>query len=654
MTFTEDMLQQGRPDALWSGWSLPRRERYFPSPVDWRNQVFYFLLVDRFSDGDEQRRPLLDRSRIASARPDIDGQPWRWDLWSKSGQNRWQGGTLAGVESKLDYLAGLGITALWLSPVFKQRRHLDTFHGYGIQDFLEVDPHFGTREDLVRLVESAHGRGLRVILDIIFNHSGSNWCYPGDGDDCVDKAPYRPFPERHPFGRWRDGEGIPQAAIAGPEDGVWPRELQTPDTYVRAGTGSLGAGDVADPQAEHKRSDFENLRAFHLDSRETLNNLARCYKYWIALTDCDGFRIDTLKHVTLEQGRNFCGSIKEFAFNIGKEDFFLVGEVAGGDTVQDHYLDAIERNLNAALDICELKGSLGAVARGLAPGEDFFNGFTPPERQADDPRRRGMGSHRNLGDRHVSILDDHDHVCGQKRRFSADASSEHQVAAGVALQLLTLGIPCLYYGTEVALPGGPEPQERQWLHGWGSEDRYLREAMFGPDHPRAEGSAGIEGAADTALPGFGPHGTAGRHCFDPDHPAFRRIAGLARLRAAWPVLRFGRQYQRPISLFRGPFAMAGSGELVAWSRILDDEEALCVLNSHGTDPRGGDVLVDADLSPAGSELTVVYNSAESAGLSPGSHPVGSRLTVHPSPGGERFVEIRDLGPSEILVIGNHP
>ena len=70
-----------------------------------------------------------------------------------------------------------------------------------------------------------------------------------------------------------------------------------------------------------------------------LDLLAGCYKYWIALTDCDGFRIDTLKHVTFEQARNFCGTIKEFAANLGKQNFFLVGEVAGGDFAADRYLD---------------------------------------------------------------------------------------------------------------------------------------------------------------------------------------------------------------------------------------------------------------------------------------------------------------------------
>jgi len=115
-----------------------------------------------------------------------------------------------------------------------------------------------------------------------------------------------------------------------------------------AGVGSLGAGDLDEPTAEHKRTDFFTLGDFALSERGVLNHLADCYKYWIALTDCDGFRLDTLKHVSFEEGRNFCGASKEFAANLGKSSFFLVGEVAGGDFPQDRYLDVLGRNLDAA------------------------------------------------------------------------------------------------------------------------------------------------------------------------------------------------------------------------------------------------------------------------------------------------------------------
>jgi glycosidase len=644
------MLAHAAPRGLRSDINFPRRERYHPSPSDWRNEVLYFLLVDRFSDGMEALRPLLDRRDRSAARPSgHDGQPWRWDRWAESGAHRWQGGTLEGVRSKLDYLAGLGVTAIWLSPVFKQRGHLDTFHGYGIQNFLDVDPRFGTRADLVELTEAAHERGLRILLDIVFNHSGFNWLYPGGRA----QPAYRHFPGRYAFGSWlgRRGEET-GSSVVDIEEGVWPTELQDVECYTRAGAGDLGGGSIDDPQAEHKRTDFFSLRNFALDHPGVMSRLVDCYKYWIALTDCDGFRIDTLKHVSLEEGRNFCGAIKEYAANLGKADFFLVGEVAGGDFAADRYLDVLGRNLNAALDIGEMRLMLTDVSKGLTHPLRYFGGF--------DEGNAEMGSHRNLGERHVSILDDHDHVFGAKIRFSSEAAAEEQVAAGVALQLLTLGIPCIYYGTEQSF-AGPEPSERRFLPGWkGGDhaDRYLREAMFGPLHPRRSGLEGLdaEDGTDPTLPGFGPFGTAGAHCFDPDFHTYRRIAALAAVRAAYPVLRVGRQYPRPVSLFDGPFLFRDGGELVAWSRILDDEEALCIVNAHGTERRGGDVLIDATLNAQDRQLTVVANSAQAAaGSAAGiAHPVGSRLAVRRALNGSAFVEIRDMAPSGVLAAVNHP
>ncbi|MGH7313406.1 MAG: alpha-amylase family glycosyl hydrolase [Candidatus Rokuibacteriota bacterium] len=642
MPFSDLQLAQDRPRRLQEV-SLPRRERYHPSPADWRDEVLYFLLPDRFSDGQEGSRSLLDRRDLPAARPALpDGEPWRWDRWAASGADRWQGGTLDGVRSKLDYLAELGVTALWIGPVFKQRGHLDTYHGYGVQDFLDVDPRLGDRRALVDLVADAHRHGLRVILDVIFNHSGANWLYPPDTPGGGLRPQYTPG--RYRFDAWRGPGGDAVPAVQGRDDGVWPEEFQDAERYTRAGRGDLGRGDLDDAGAEHKRSDFEDLRDFHLGAPGTLGDLARSFKYWIALTDCDGFRIDTLKHVTLEEARNFCGAIKEFAANMGKADFFLVGEIAGGDDNQDRYLDVLGRNLNAALDIGEMRLALRQVAKGLASPSIYFDGF--------DAGNAVMGSHRNLGLRHVSILDDHDHVFGEKIRFASEASSAHQVAAGVVVQLFTLGIPCVYYGTEQAL-GGPETSERQWIPEWKTSDRYLREAMFGPRHPRAPGRAGLAGV-DPGLPGFGPFGTAGHHCFDRTSPAYLRIAAAASLRKAYPVLRCGRQYLRPIAFLGRPFAVYGPGEVVAWSRILDDEEALCVLNAHGTDRRGADVIVDSDLNPVGGVMTVVLNTAEAGGGSGLAHTVKVRLAVQRASDGTAYVTIRDLPPAETLVLMNHP
>ncbi len=646
MSFTDAQLSQNRPASV-REIVLPRRERYHPSPADWRDEIFYFLLPDRFSDGQEQTRPLLDRGDLASARQALpDGATWRWDRWAQSGAERWQGGTLRGLRSKLGYLKRLGVTALWIGPVFKQRGHIDSYHGYGIQDFLEVDPHFGDRRDLVEFVADAHAAGMRVILDIIFNHSGSNWLYPPD----TPGGPFMPryTAGRYPFGSWRGDQGQPVASIQNGEDGVWPVELTNAEDYTRAGAGDLGAGDLDDPQAESRRSDFFDLRNFQLDRGRTLGDIARCYKYWIALTDCDGFRIDTLKHVSFDEARNFCGSVKEYAVNLGKNDFFLAGEVAGGDYNEDRYLDVIGMNLNAALDIGEMRMSLNDVAKGFDAPSRYFNGF--------DPGHAVMGSHRSLGRRHVSILDDHDHVFGDKLRFSSDAASGHQVAAGVILQLFTLGIPCVYYGTEQAL-SGPEASERMWLPEWGRSDRYLREAMFGPLSPRKHGRDGLvppPDGLDTSLPGFGPFGTAGHHCFDETHPAYLRIAAACEARKRFPVLRCGRQYLRSIyEPGAESFRDAGAGEIMAWSRILDDEEALCVVNSNGREARGARVLVDADLNPPGSAMTVALNSAQAAGISV-SPAAGEVLVVARTARGEAYVEIPSLPASEALLLINHP
>jgi glycosidase len=646
MGFVDDQLSGARPQSVWQGVTLPRRESYFVSPADWRDEVLYFLLVDRFSDASESSRPLVDRSNLSAHRPGLPGgESWRWDRWAESGAHRWQGGNLQGVRSKLGYLQNLGVTTIWLSPVFTQRRRLDTYHGYGIQDFLDVDPRFGSRADLVSLIEDAHSKGIRVILDIIFNHSGANWVYPGG-----ERTPgYRNYPEHYDFGNWFAEDGSEVGAIGGAGDGVWPVEFQTSDSYTRAGFGNLGAGSIDDENAEHKRTDFFELRDFNLQNSAVLNNIARCYKYWIALTDCDGFRIDTLKHVSLEEGRNFCGSVKEFAANLGKADFFLVGEVAGGDFEQDRYLDVLDRNLNAALDIGGMRPLLTSVGKGLQHPGDYFAGFNPGDLH--------MGSHRNLGMRHVSILDDHDHVFGEKVRFASEAAHPGQVVVPVALQLFSLGIPCVFYGTEQSL-GGPEPEARSWLPSWktgGFADRYLREAMFGPQHPVA---AGIPDPTtlDTSLPGFGAFGTAGAHCFDENYPVFRQLSALMALRKAYPVLRVGRQYLRQTSFLGLPFSFYGPGEMLAWSRILDDEEAVCVANSHGLESRGGLCIVDAALNPPGSRLEVVLNTAEveSGGGYTGTHPKGERVDVKRDSAGAAYIEITDLNPSAVLVLSNYP
>jgi glycosidase len=157
------------------------KRQYTPSPDCWADQVLYFLMLDRFSDGSEKEgyrdangQPVTTGSTPLATSNDIGSVPYGQWLSEAGG---WQGGTLKGLTSKLGYLRRLGVTAIWISPAFKQAAFEPTYHGYGIQNFLDVDPHFGTREDLRDLVDAAHQQGIYCILDIILNHAANVFGY---------------------------------------------------------------------------------------------------------------------------------------------------------------------------------------------------------------------------------------------------------------------------------------------------------------------------------------------------------------------------------------------------------------------------------------------------------------------------------------------
>lgn len=685
MASIKDLISTPAPDSILGARDITDRARragisYFPSPDSWQDEILYFLLPDRFNDGKADQRPLLNRSEIRQLRM-ADGRPgWDWQKWAQSGM-RWQGGTIKGIEQKLDYLQGLGVTALWIAPVLKQRARLDTYHGYGVQDFLDVDPRFGTRQDLLALVESAHARGMRIVLDIILNHSGDCWGYlhwNDTPDKCITGPPYTAWPDfygnsngqdTHEWAlAWRDetqvGLTTDAHAIATRDQAVWPRELQEPARFTRAGRGALDKGGKDDPHAEFRRTDFFALKDFALDVQPTLTFLIDCYKYWIAVSNIDGYRVDTVKHMELESARNFSGAIREFAETLGKRNFLLISEIAGGEDYQDLYLDQEEisrRNMTAALDIGDARLILQSVAKGLERPGRYFAGFQPLEHP-------GVGSHRSDGTRHVSINEDHDCVVGEKVRFSTEipdgyAVKDYQVVVPTAIQLFTLGIPCIYYGTEQAFAGPAQSQigyllAEGWKDGNNAGDRYLRETLFGADHPRAHHNRPTSeqlAELDASLPGFGPFGTTGKHCFDTSSPSYVRIAALCDIRKKHLVLRVGRQYLREVRLpYTNGFVFPEPGELVAWSRVLDTLESLCVVNPNALESRGGDVVVDANISPPGTQFEIVANTAHAAAGAAyqGPHPISGLVTVkgRSSPTEPAFVELRDIPKCEALIL----
>src|SRR5207302_4748670 len=132
----------------------------FSSTREWREEFIYFLMVDRFHDDKTRTPPTGSGRSVGIPTPDS-----------------FYGGKIRGITRNLDYIAGLGCTGIWISPVFENNP--GAYHGYNINNYLDIDPHFGTKQDLVDLVDAAHSRNppMRVILDVVINHSGDNWFY---------------------------------------------------------------------------------------------------------------------------------------------------------------------------------------------------------------------------------------------------------------------------------------------------------------------------------------------------------------------------------------------------------------------------------------------------------------------------------------------
>ena len=134
-----------------------------------QGEIIYFLLPDRFNDGD----PTNNDGRSGSADPRVSG-------FDPTNLSFFHGGDLQGVSAKLDYLRDLGATSIWMSPIFRNRAVQEYgagaspkagYHGYWILDFTEVDPHFGSKEELQRLIADAKSRGIGIILDAVVNHT---------------------------------------------------------------------------------------------------------------------------------------------------------------------------------------------------------------------------------------------------------------------------------------------------------------------------------------------------------------------------------------------------------------------------------------------------------------------------------------------------
>nr|WP_156778051.1 alpha-amylase family glycosyl hydrolase [Chlorobium ferrooxidans] len=600
--------------------ALVENRQFYPSPASWEDEVLYFLFLDRFSDGKEYDGFCNSEGIPVAALPGerttslfntlTDEATASPESWFEAGK-RWCGGTIAGMKAKLGYLQRLGISAIWVSPVFRQVTGSNDYHGYGIQNFLDVDPHFGTREELREFVRAAHDLGIRVILDIIINHAGDVFAYEGNqryiyqGGCAWPVSGYR-LSSGEEGGIPFDAAPAPFQSGAWPDGAVWPEELQSPATWTCRGEiqewdsfpefldgdfctlKDICLGDaLRDPDSVQ---DIERrIRAFRVS--EALRYLTDVYRFWIAFADIDGFRLDTVKHMEPGAVRFFATAIHEFAESIGKENFTIIGEITGGRAYAATILDTT--GLDAALGIDDIPDKLEFLVKGWRspgnPDTEAQEGYFDLFRNSILDNRR---SHQWYAKHIVTMLDDHDQVgVRHKFRFCGDAArSARLLPAALGLNLLSAGIPCIYYGTEQAFNGADRRTDDDSY-----SDVFLRECMFGG--------------------GFGSFQSSGKHFFNEQHEVYRFVQDVTRLRREHIALRRGRQYLRQVSESgrEGDFyyPQPVNGELhwvVAWSRIYAGSEFLCAINTDTEHDIQLWVVVDSRINSSPGTMSCLYST----------------------------------------------
>jgi len=516
--------------------SLPNRE----------DLIFYFLMVDRFFNGD----PSNDRAGY-------DDQPSSVHGFDPTKIRHYHGGDLRGVIQKLDYIHGLGCNAIWLSPIFKNRwvQGEDTnFHGYSTLDYFMVDPHFGNLNDLKELVREAHHRGIRVFFDIIPNHTADVISYAEGGNvEYRDMENYPlldadgfPFSETmvaHPKDRFDLGSGIvfPYQPVVpeGWENVKNPDWLNRVDMYHNRGpTRWWGKSGIY--------GDFFGLDDLFTERKEVVQGMTEIFKYWIREIGIDGWRIDTFKHINKEFWEIFCQETRQLALNLGNSQFYQFGEVADGNNWRLSSF-ATQTDVDSVLDFAfqwrvrdfAIEGTPGSSLAQFFEQDDFFHGSSKDSRL----KPTFLGNHD--GGRFGHPL----HAKASQEPWSEELTL-HTFLLAHAIMYFSRGQPILYYGDEQGFTGGGDPN--------------CREDMFGTQVPTY-----------LALPRIASTNSLAQSCFDPNHVLYQSLAAMAETRRVFPSLRRG--YQRPVQT--GPLHQPS---VAVWARDMPDGSDFTLIVANGS------------------------------------------------------------------------
>ncbi|HXH76946.1 pullulanase-type alpha-1,6-glucosidase [Nocardioides sp.] len=484
-------------------------------------EQFYFVMADRFENGD----PGNDAGGLSGDRM-VTGL-------DATDKGFFHGGDIAGLAQRLDYIAGLGTTAIWLTPSFMNRPVQGAgadasagYHGYWVTDFTRIDPHFGTNAELKAFIDKAHGRGIKVFFDIITNHTADVIDHEEATHPYIskDSEPYRdasgqPFDDRDFAGKDTFPEldpttsfpYTPQFRTEADRTVKVPAWLNDPTNYHNRGDSTF-AGESS------LYGDFVGLDDLFTEQPDVVDGMTDIYKTWVDF-GIDGFRIDTVKHVNLEFWQEFAPAIREHAASRGNDDFFAFGEVYDADPA---YLSTFSTTgrMDATLDF-----GFQSTGTGFAKGAPTrrLRDFYAADDHYTDTDSNAYAVPTFLGNHDMGRIGTF--LAGSEQALERDRLAH-------SLMYLTRGQPVVYYGDEQGFVGD-------------GGDKDAREDMF---------PSKVASYNDNDL--LGTDATTAQANFDTTHPLYTTIRDLARLRTRYPALADGAQLHRYSSNDAGVFAFS--------------------------------------------------------------------------------------------------
>ncbi len=511
------------------------------------DQNFYFVMQDRFANGSNAN----DTGGLTGDR-NVTG----YDPTSKA---FYHGGDLIGLRQRLDYIRGLGTSAIWMTPSFKNKpvQAIGTpftsagYHGYWITDFTQIDPHLGTNQDLTDLINAAHARGMKVFFDVITNHTADVIDYREGRYDYIPKSvsPYKdasgtPFDDRdyagtNTFPTLDPDVSFPYhpyvpAAEATVKKPAW---LNNPIYYHNRGNSTFSGENSL-------YGDFFGLDDLFTEQPAVVNGMIDIYKSWVDNFGIDGFRIDTVKHVNDEFWQKWVPAILNEAHRVGKKDFFMFGEVFDTSRPITSHFTRKDR-LQAVLDF-PFQHAAQDFAAGSRPTTELRDLFVDDDWYTDADSNvyqmpTFLGNH-DMGRIGLFIR--------QAQPGEGDAKDLARDRLAHQLMYLSRGNPVVYYGDEQGFVGDGGDQD-------------ARQDMF----PSQVASYNDDDDIGTAA-------TPADSNFDPAHPLYQTISQLNAVIRANPALRNGAMQVR--------YASSGAG-VFAFSRIGRQEQVEYVVALNNAD-----------------------------------------------------------------------